>query len=85
MMKLTRSVLGGLVFLAGCAVGGASSQLVVPKANAQNVQRWDYFCIDAEAKVEDVTRTVKKVGVEGWEMVGNVGPQSYAVCFKRPM
>jgi len=86
-MKLTRSGLIALVFLAGCAVGGASSQLVVPKANAQNVQRWDYMCIN-EWDRERVEEKSKQAGQEGWELASSTTvPRSVALywCFKRPM
>ena len=87
MVKLTRSVLIGLVFLAGCAVGGASSQLVVPKANAQNVQRWHYFCFETVADPEEVNTKVKKAGAEGWELATSISfpDASMLWCFKRPM
>jgi len=81
-MKLTRSGLVALVFLAGCAVGGASSQFVVPPATAQNVQRWDYLCMPAE---REVTAMAKKAGAEGWEMVAAGTRDNHVWCFKRPM
>ena len=68
------------VFLAGCAVGGASSQLVVPMASAQQaavLTKWEYLCRN------DGTTIAAKVGSEGWEMV-SFGEQTGSACFKRP-
>jgi len=71
------------VFLAGCAVGGISSQLVVPKASAQQaatVAAWEYFC--PSMPFNAVTTVANKAGAEGWEMV-NYDPGSGMGCFKR--
>lgn len=86
-MNLTRSALAGLVFLAGCAVGGASSQWVVPKANAQNAQRWNYFCFETVADLEEVNTKAKKAGAEGWELATSISfpDASMLWCFKRPI
>jgi hypothetical protein len=74
------------VFLAGCAVGGVSSQLAVPKASAQQaaLTKWEYFC--AESSPSDITGTAAKVGAQGWEMSGLASfPSGVMVpCFKRP-
>lgn len=86
MMKLTRSGLIALVFLTGCVVGGAWSPLVVPKARAQNVQRWDYFCLRYNGMdAGEMTARAKKAGTEGWEMVAAGTPNTVLWCFKRPM
>jgi hypothetical protein len=68
------------VFLVGCAVGGMSSQLVVPKASAQQaatLTKWEYHCTSDR----DVD-SANKLGAEAWEMVGMNGPAT--ICFKRP-
>jgi len=40
-MKVTRAMALGIVFVIGCAVGGISSQLVVPPVRAgTNPTRW---------------------------------------------
>ena len=86
MMRLTRSSLIALVFLAGCVVGGASSRLAVPKAKAANVQRWDYFCLGYNGMdAREMTDRAKKAGTEGWEMVAAGTPNTVLWCFKRPM
>ena len=76
------------VFLAGCAVGGVSSQLVVPKASAQQaatLTRWEYDC---EIGTTDGTiAAANKYGAQAWEMVGITyltGTESYTACYKRP-
>jgi len=96
MQTLTRTGLVALVFLAGCAVGGASSQLVASQANAQGpavppakspqTQKWDYLCLDFDHR-ESITDEAKKAGREGWEMVTVIQPLNRSViwCFKRPL
>ena len=75
-----------LVFLAGCAVGGGAGQLVVPKARAADVQRWEHFCMVVDSfSVGDMNQRMRKPGREGFELVtvnstGNVT----VACFKRP-
>jgi hypothetical protein len=75
------------VFLVGCAVGGASSQLVVPKASAQQaamLTKWEYQCNMQD--LDDAATVANRLGGQAWEMVG----LSYraggdlATCFKRP-
>jgi hypothetical protein len=74
-----------IVFLVGCAVGGSASRFVVPPAQAQNAQRWDYFCFE-EYRAEDIMRKAKKAGADGWEMVLADGMGSFpTICFKRPL
>ena len=79
-----------LVFLVGCAVGGVSSQAVVPRASAQQqatLTRWEYTCrVPFEAN-EKVTQLANRFGDEGWELitVRSVGrePELDVLCFKR--
>ncbi len=92
-MKLTRSGLVALVFLAGCAVGGASSQLVDPAqahgdtpdapAATGEGRKWDYHCIQLKGgwNIDRLTTELQSAGAKGWELVGTDGPW----CFKRPM
>jgi hypothetical protein len=73
-----------MVFVAGCAVGGASARLVVPLANAQQattLPKWEYFC--PAMRFDAVTEPANKAGVEGWELV-NYDPGAGIGCFKRP-
>ena len=87
----TRSLGIALVFVAGCAVGGASSRFVVPPASAQQaatLTKWDYTCFAQDtayspsAMATDVTSKSKQAGAQGWEM-GAVFNGVW--CFKRPM
>jgi uncharacterized lipoprotein YajG len=46
-MSKIRGLSVAAVFLAGCAVGGASARFVVPPANAQQaatLTKWEYSC-----------------------------------------
>jgi hypothetical protein len=89
-----RSVEIGLVFVAGCAVGGASARFVVPPASAQQaatLTKWEYMCFVPEAShmydgtVAKGVKTSNASGSQGWEMVGGVAAaEGTAWCFKRP-
>ena len=91
-MKTTRPAVIGMVFLLGCAVGGASSRLAVPLARAgTNPTRWEYHCIDGTA---ELVPNSNKMGEQGWEMVAGAGAGSgskigsaneFIWCFKRPV
>jgi hypothetical protein len=87
MTKL-RGVGVGLVFLVGCAVGGAASRFAVPPASAQQAAtgtRWEYFCFDpvGNPRADQVAPKANQAGAEGWELVA-VGPNDNW-CFKRPV
>ena len=81
------------VFLVGCAVGGASSQFVVPQASAQQqatMTKWEYNCF---AEWSGITERSNQLGAEGWEMVAAAGAgagsgvtmsRKMVWCFKRP-
>ena len=76
-----------VVFLAGCAVGGASNQIMVPKASAQQaatLQRWENRCV--EPTWGDMNAVAAKFGAEGWEMfaANGLGDGNILLCFKRP-
>jgi hypothetical protein len=75
------------VFLVGCAVGGVSSQLVVPRASAQQgatMTRWEYLCprsIDHDVWPTEVNRA----GAQGWELTtSQLSQGTIYACFKRP-
>ncbi len=82
-----------VVFLAGCAVGGVSSQLVVPKASAQQanqaqasaLKKWEMVCSDVNGTndviAERATKLGNAVGLERWEPLG---VSDGIACFKRP-
>jgi hypothetical protein len=87
---MTNRILVAGVFLAGCAVGGVSSQLVVPRASAQQaaaLPRWEMKCttsgdgMSAGAIAAHATEKGMRLGAERWEPVGNFG---MAWCWKRP-
>jgi hypothetical protein len=79
----------GMVFLVGCAVGGAAGRFVVPPASAQQaamLTKWEYTCISDVGPANEL-------GVQGWELAAGVGDvrgyggsvRSNAIwCFKRP-
>lgn len=70
------------VFLVGCAVGGVSSRLVVPKASAQQaatLTKWEHHC-STEGNVGDLIAQSNALGAQSWEMT-NV--TDWGACFKR--
>jgi hypothetical protein len=80
-------IVAAAVFLVGCAVGGVSSQLVVPKASAQqaaNFPRWEHHCV--QPAWDDMNRVSTKFGAEGWEqfIADGIGDGNILMCFKRP-
>ena len=87
-MKAMRATLVGLVFVIGCAVGGAASHFVVPPVRAgTSPTRWEYTCL------EDPRTILKKsneLGAQGWEMAtgaasgANWGAE-WVWCFKRAL
>lgn len=82
---MTKRFAVAAVFLAGCAVGGVSSQLVVPKASAQQAStlpKWEHFCMRDD--YDGMTAAVEKAGPEGWELVAITNSGNWGACFKRP-
>jgi hypothetical protein len=87
---MTNRILVAAVFLVGCAVGGVSSQLVVPAANAQHSAaptRWEYRCM-TDTSWENVRVGMNGAGAQGWELVSHTYAPGIAdantACFKRP-
>jgi len=74
------------VFLVGCAVGGVSSRLAVPKASAEQaatLSKWEIFC--TEDSWSDLKAALPKAGAEGWELVSHTREGTLGTaCFKRP-
>jgi hypothetical protein len=69
-MTRLRGVGVGLVFLVGCAVGGAASRFTVPPASAQqaaSLTKWEYFEIDFDGDRASTLRKVNEAGAQGWE------------------
>jgi len=77
------------VFLVGCAVGGVSSQLVVPKASAQQADQlpqWQITCVSVGAMsgsgtANNIVEAGTRLGMQRWEPVGGTDA---VWCFKRP-
>lgn len=98
MNSKLKSVVVGAVFLVGCAVGGASSRLALPSANAQqanaqqpvsappNVPRWEYLCVASAPQAEEMNGHANLLGAQYWELTAIAGlPHDFPVlCFKRP-
>jgi len=86
-MSKLRNLGVAAVFLAGCAVGGASSRFVVPPASAQQattLTKWDYVCFEALG-MKSSEKRANAAGAEGWEMVGSLSlGENSGWCFKRP-
>lgn len=84
---MTNRIMVAVVFLAGCAVGGVSGQLVVPKASAQQaatLTKWEVFCVQTY-EARSIMERAKPLGEQGWEIVGGDGVGSNTSwCFKRP-
>jgi hypothetical protein len=90
-MAGTRSVGLSVVFLIGCAVGGAaSSRFVAPPARAgTNPTGWEHYCFYGD---KGVTEKANELGAQGWEMVAGAGAgagagitaeMEFIWCFKR--
>jgi hypothetical protein len=80
---MTKRIGIAAVFLVGCAVGGGASQLVVPKASAQQaatLTKWEYACTQP-GSLDELLSDAKAHGSQSWEMVGLTNS---TVCFKRP-
>jgi hypothetical protein len=85
-----RQALIGCVFLAGCIVGGVSSQMVAAPARAGAPgARWEHHCVYVTTG-ERVTERLNAFGADGWELattsVANDAGfgATLLVCLKRP-
>ena len=90
-MSKLRSLGVAAVFLAGCAVGGASSRFVVPLASAQQaatLTKWEYMCFTV-FEPADGDPKAKAAGAAGWELTTayshGFNGRDETWCFKRPM
>lgn len=73
------------VFLVGCAVGGVSSHLTVPKASAQQaaaLTKWETHCLTSAW--DEFTNKANEAGTQGWELVSFTRTGEIMGCFKRP-
>jgi len=84
-----RALVFTLLFVLGCAVGGAASQLVVPPARAGTTPiRWEYLCTNGATAEQ-----MNQVGAAGWELVtavplnpgGGWRDADLGFCFKRAL
>jgi hypothetical protein len=87
---MKRQVAIGLVFLAGCVVGGVSSQVVAPPARADGPgTRWEYFCMSQSAEENSAAGGLNAAGAKGWELVSASPQGQYAMtmtlCMKRQL
>ena len=88
-MNTTRLAIA-LVFLTGCAVGGASARFVVPPASAQQaatLTKWEYMCFGGDMGPSEVEPKSNVAGAQAWEMAGSLNPSQTITsswCFKRP-
>jgi hypothetical protein len=87
---MTKRIGIAAVFLVGCAVGGGASQLVVPKASAQQaaaLTRWEYRCM-TETSWNTLREGMNGAGAQGWELVSHTYDSGITTpttaCFKRP-
>jgi hypothetical protein len=82
---MTNRILVAAVFSVGCAVGGVSSQLVVPKASAQQAMTlpaWEYQCV--AGSYDERIAAAQRMGWERWELVNSeAAGMSLRWCFKR--
>jgi hypothetical protein len=80
---MTKRIGVAAVFLVGCAVGGASSQLVVPKASAEQAasgQQWEYFCTNMGRLHGPITDRANSLAIERWELAGVIDHDQW--CWK---
>lgn len=79
------STLAAVVFVLGCATGGAASHYV-GSAGAQlppSGEAWQYACFSASDSRE-IVQTANGMGAEGWEMAAATLSGSRPLwCFKR--
>jgi TolA-binding protein len=85
MKKMIVANLLVLAFLLGCGATMVAQNYVVPPAKAQNVQRWEYTCTQANTDFVDFSEmnsVLNQHGAQGWELAQI---QSQMVCFKRAL
>ena|SRR5688572_20389395 len=86
-----------VVFLIGCATGGAASRMVPPASAQQQAAvsaqqfampvfaHWEYRCEPVTRK-EELEPLANSFGQAGWGMAGTYsGSQTGIFCFKRPL
>ena len=91
-MKTIRAAVVGVVFVIGCAVGGAASHFVVPPVRAgTNPTRWEYACLQKPStNPSNILTQSNQLGTQGWEMVtaaaaGEGFHAEWVWCFKRAL
>jgi hypothetical protein len=85
---MRRQVLIAVTFLAGCVVGGVSSQMVAPPARAGIAYaKWEYYCFTVSNEPDPLTKNLNDLGQQGWELTSATGQGDYnsytTLCMKR--
>jgi hypothetical protein len=89
MKRVSRSFVGPVLFVVGCATGGVASRYVETAAAApsEGTPRWSYRCFknDTPSEIQD---KANDAGDEGWELAasalsGGADMSSPIWCFKR--
>lgn len=86
----------GLLFVLGCAVGGAASQLAVAPSRAGNPpSRWEYLCTQASPTPSSLTTHLNQMAGQGWDLVSTspahlereagagAATDAFVFCFRR--
>ena len=86
----------GLLFVLGCAVGGAASQLAVAPSRADNPPaRWEYLCTQASPTPTSLTTHLNQMTGQGWDLVSTspahlergtgagAATDAFVFCFRR--
>lgn len=84
-----------VIFVLGCATGGAASQLMIPPVHAQSsAPRWEYLCLEGS---QVTSAAMTKAGAAGWDLVSMVSTHqdlesgvtyesnNLVACYKRPL
>jgi hypothetical protein len=90
MRRFSRSLVGSVVFILGCATGGMASRSVETAAAApsEGTTRWSYRCFKSDS-TPTIQEKAEELGNSGWELAasalsGGADMSSPIWCFKRP-
>jgi hypothetical protein len=90
MSRFSRSLVGPVVFVLGCATGGTASRYVETAAAApsESTTRWSYRCFKNDSP-PSIQEKANELGNDGWELAasalsGGADMSSPIWCFKRP-
>lgn len=85
----------GLLFVLGCAVGGAASQLAVAPGHAAPPARSEYLCTSASPTPSSLTAHLNQMASQGWDLVSTspahlerepsagAATDAFVFCFRR--